>query len=59
MDCGDIDYVPGDLEQTFGNIEAAVRLLRSRGLPACGAGGATTPSPSRSPGGWTSPAPSM
>ena len=31
MDCGDIDYVPGDLEQTFGNIEAAVRLLRSRG----------------------------
>ncbi len=58
MDCGDIDYVPGDLEQTFGNIEAAVRLLRSRGcLPVVL--GATTPSPSRSPGGWTSPAPSM
>lgn len=58
MDCGDIDYVPGDLEQTFGNIEAAVRLLRSRGcLPVVLGGDHSISIPS--PGGWTSPAPSM
>lgn len=30
-DCGDIDYVPGNLEQTFDNIENAVRLLKRKG----------------------------
>lgn len=49
---------PAILEQTFGNIEAAVRLLRSRGcLPVVLGGDHSISIPS--PGGWTSPAPSM
>jgi agmatinase len=34
VDCGDADYVPGDLAATFDNIENAVRLVaRSGALP--------------------------
>ncbi|KYZ76230.1 hypothetical protein AXX12_07260 [Anaerosporomusa subterranea] len=31
VDCGDADLVPGDLEASFANIEAAVRTIVSRG----------------------------
>jgi agmatinase len=31
VDCGDADLVPGDLEASFANIEAAVRKIVSRG----------------------------
>lgn len=31
VDCGDVDYIPGDLEGTFANIESAVHLIRERG----------------------------
>lgn len=31
LDCGDVDYVPGDVKQTFENIAEAVRILRARG----------------------------
>lgn len=31
FDCGDIDYIPGDVAGTLANIEAAVRLLKQRG----------------------------
>ncbi len=30
LDCGDIDYIPGDLNNTFLNIEAAVRKVTER-----------------------------
>lgn len=30
VDCGDIDYIPGDLNSTFENIEAAVRIITKR-----------------------------
>jgi agmatinase len=30
IDCGDIDYIPGDLNSTFENIEAAVRIITDR-----------------------------
>lgn len=30
-DCGDVDYVPGDLTATCANLEAAVRILVERG----------------------------
>lgn len=30
-DCGDIDYIPGDLEGTFQNIESAVRIITEKG----------------------------
>lgn len=34
MDCGDIDYIPGDLDNTFLNIEAAVRkIVEKKALP--------------------------
>lgn len=58
MDCGDIDYVPGDLEQTFGNIEAAVAPAPRRGcLPVVLGGDHSISIPVAR--GWTSPAPSM
>lgn len=31
LDCGDADYVPGDLEATFANISAAVKIIASKG----------------------------
>ncbi len=31
MDCGDVDYVPGDIDTTFANLTEAVRILVSRG----------------------------
>lgn len=31
VDCGDVDYVPGDLETTFQNLTQAVRLLTEQG----------------------------
>lgn len=31
VDCGDVDYVPGDLDTTFDNLAEAVRILVSRG----------------------------
>ncbi len=31
VDCGDIDYIPGDLEGTFANIETCVRTLIKHG----------------------------
>lgn len=34
VDCGDVDYIPGDLKTTFENIEAAVRLItRKKAMP--------------------------
>ena len=30
MDCGDIDYIPGDINSTFENIEAAVRIISQK-----------------------------
>ncbi len=30
LDCGDIDYIPGDLNSTFENIESAVRKITER-----------------------------
>lgn len=30
-DCGDVDYVPGDLRESFSNLTEAVRILTERG----------------------------
>jgi len=32
VDCGDVDYVPGDIESAFGNLTEAVRLLTAQGV---------------------------
>lgn len=32
LDCGDVDYIPGDLDTTFHNLTQAVRLLVSKGV---------------------------
>lgn len=31
VDCGDVDYVPGDLDSSFANLTEAVRLLQAQG----------------------------
>lgn len=44
VDCGDVDYVPGDLTASNANLTEAVRILLNRGaLPVVL--GATTPLP--------------
>ena len=32
VDCGDVDYVPGDIDSAFGNLTEAVRLLTAQGV---------------------------
>lgn len=32
VDCGDVDYVPGDLDASFSNLTEAVRLLAGQGV---------------------------
>ncbi len=32
VDCGDVDYVPGDIDTTFANLTEAVRLLTQQGV---------------------------
>jgi len=32
VDCGDVDYVPGDLDASFDNLMEAVRILISQGI---------------------------
>lgn len=39
VDCGDVDMVHGDLEQSFDNIETAVRRMAAAGTTPVGLGG--------------------
>lgn len=32
VDCGDVDYVPGDIDITFNNLTEAVRILTAQGV---------------------------
>ena len=31
VDCGDVDYIPGDLKGTMANLESAVSIIQKQG----------------------------